>query len=65
MVVCVAGPMDAHDNQTDPFNREKTMTYLRETLPHSRVKGTKGGTSFPPYGITYESLTYNVGLLEK
>ena len=49
----------------DPFNRDKTMTYLRETLPRSRVKGTKGDTSFPPYSITYESLTYNVGLLEK
>ncbi len=49
----------------DPFNRDKTMTYLRETLPHSRVKGTKGDTSFPPYGITYESLTYEIGLLEK
>ncbi len=41
------------------------MTYLRETLSRSRVKGTKGDTSFPPYGITYESLTYIVGLLEK
>ncbi len=41
------------------------MTYLRETLPCSRVKGTKAGNSFPSYGITYESLTYNVGLLEK
>jgi hypothetical protein len=41
------------------------MTYLRETLPHSRVKGTKGDISFSPYSITYESLTYNVGLLEK
>jgi hypothetical protein len=49
----------------DPFNRDKTMTYLRETSPPSRVKGTKGDTSFPPYGITYESLTYDVGLLEK
>jgi hypothetical protein len=34
-------------------------------LPRSRVKGTKGDNSFPLYGITYESLTYNVGLLEK
>ncbi len=49
----------------DLFNRDKTMTYLRETLPRSWVKGTKGDSSFPPYGITYESLTYNVGLLEK
>ena len=46
----------------DPFDRDKTMTYLRETLPHSRVKGTKGDTSFASYSITYESLTYNVGL---
>jgi hypothetical protein len=49
----------------DPFNRDKIMTYLRETLPRSRVKGTKGDTSFPPYDITYESLTYDDGLLEK
>jgi hypothetical protein len=49
----------------DPFNRDKTMTYLRETLLCSRVKGTKGDTSFSPYGITYESLTYDAGLLEK
>jgi hypothetical protein len=49
----------------DPFNRDKTITYLRETLPCSRVKGTNGDTSFPPYGITYESLTYDAGLLEK
>jgi hypothetical protein len=49
----------------DPFNRGKTMTCLRKTLPHSRVKGTKGDTSFPLYSITYESRTYNVGLLEK
>ncbi len=49
----------------DPFNRDKTMTYLRETLPHSRVQGTKGDTSFQLYCITYESLTYDVGLLEK
>ncbi len=41
------------------------MTYLRENLPCSRVKGTKDDISVPPYGITYESLTYNVGLLEK
>jgi hypothetical protein len=45
----------------DPFNRDKIMTYLRETLPRSRVKGTKGDTSFPLYGITYESLTYDIG----
>ncbi len=49
----------------DPINRDKTMTYLRETLPFSRVKGTKGDTSFLPYSITYESLPYDVGLLEK
>jgi hypothetical protein len=41
------------------------MTHLIGTLPCSRVKGTKGDTSFLPYGITYEILTYNVGLLEK
>ncbi len=57
------------DNYTnyikDPFNRDKTMTNLKETSPHSRVKRTKGDTSFPLHGITYESLTYNGGLLDK
>jgi hypothetical protein len=49
----------------DPFNRNKTMTYLQETLPRSRVKGTKGDTRFSPCNITNKSLTYDVGLLEK
>jgi hypothetical protein len=29
------------------------------------VSGTKGENSFPPYGITYKSLTYNVGMLDR
>ena len=27
------------------------------------MSGTKGENSFPPYGITYKSLTYNVGMV--
>ncbi len=49
----------------DPFNKDRTSTYLRVTLPHYKVSGTKGERSFPPYGITYESLTYNVGMLDR
>jgi hypothetical protein len=29
------------------------------------VSGTKGENSFPPYGITYKSLTYNVGMFDR
>ncbi len=36
----------------DPFNKDKTSTYLRVTSPHYKVSGTKGEPSFPPYGIT-------------
>ncbi len=49
----------------DSFNKDKTSTYLRVTLPHYKVSGTKGEPSFPPYGITYESLTYNIGMLDR
>jgi hypothetical protein len=35
------------------------------TSPRHRVPGNKGDCSYPPYGITYESLTYNVGMLER
>ncbi len=49
----------------DQFNKDKTSTYLRVTLPHYKVSGTKGECSFPPYGIIYKSLTYNVGMLDR
>ncbi len=29
------------------------------------MSGTKGERSFPPYGITYKSLTYDVGMLDR
>ncbi len=49
----------------DPFNKEKTLHYLGVTLPCYRASGAKGDCSYPPYGITYESLTNNVGMLER
>jgi hypothetical protein len=49
----------------DPFNKDKTSPYLRVTSPHYKVSGTKGECSFPPYGITYKSLTYDVGMLDR
>jgi hypothetical protein len=48
----------------DPLNKDKTSTYLRATLPRYKVSGTKGERSLPPYRITYESLTYDVGMLD-
>ncbi len=49
----------------DPFNKDKTSTYLTLSLPHHKVSGTKGERSFPPFGITYESLTYDVGAVDR
>jgi hypothetical protein len=49
----------------DPFNKDTTSTYLKQTSPHQKVSGTKGECSFPPYGITYDSLTYDVGTVDR
>ncbi len=51
----------------DPFNTETTMTYLRETLPRHKVHGLECNfnRSLPPYGISYENLTYDVPYHEK
>jgi hypothetical protein len=49
----------------DLFNKDKTSTYLTLSSPHHKVSGTKGERSFPPFGITYKSLTYNVGAVDR
>ncbi len=49
----------------DPFNKDKTLRYFGVTLPCYRVPGTKGDCSYPPYGTTYKSLTYDVSMLER
>jgi hypothetical protein len=51
----------------DPFNKETTMTYLRETSPRYKVPNHECNIdcSLPPYNISYESLTYDVPYLEK
>jgi len=48
----------------DPFNNTTTVTYLKNTSPRQNVSGPKSEQIYPPYGITYESLTYNVGRLD-
>ncbi len=48
-----------------PFYKDKTSTYLKLSLPHHKVSGTKSERSFPPFGITYKSLTYNVGAVDR
>ncbi len=49
----------------DPFNKDTTSTYLTNTSPRQKVSGTNGERSFPPYGITYDSLTYDVGRIDR
>jgi hypothetical protein len=51
----------------EPFNKETTMKYLKETLLQNKVPGCKSTIqwSLPPYGISYKNLTYDVGTLEK
>ncbi len=51
----------------DPFNKETTMKYLKETLPQNKVPGCKSTIqrSLPTYGISYKNLMYDVGNLEK
>jgi hypothetical protein len=45
----------------DPLNKNKTSTYMMLSLPCHKVTGTKGECSFPPFGITYKTLTCDVG----
>ncbi len=49
----------------DLFNKDKTSTYLTLSSPHHKVSGTKSERSFPPFGVTYKSLTYNVGVVDR
>jgi hypothetical protein len=49
----------------DPFNKDTTSNYLTNTSPHQKVSGNKGECSFPPYKITYDSLTYDVGRVDR
>jgi hypothetical protein len=49
----------------DPFNEYTTKEYLRKTLPCSKVVGTKDDHRLPPYGISFENLTSDDGLIEK
>ena len=49
----------------DPFNKDTTSTYLTKTSQCQKVSGTKGERSFPPYRITYDSLTYDVGTVDR
>jgi hypothetical protein len=49
----------------DPFNNEMIMSYLEETLARSKNTLSKNGPLLPPYSIFFESLTLDVGPLEK
>jgi hypothetical protein len=45
-----------------PFNRDRTLAFLHAKSPRQTITGHRGGGQFyPPYGITYDSLTSNVG----
>jgi hypothetical protein len=48
----------------DPFNKDTTNECLRKTWPHSKVVGTKGDHSLPPYGIPFENLKSDVDKLK-
>ncbi len=49
----------------DPYNKDTTMTYLNKTLAHSKKATSKEYPLLPPYGISFKSLTLDVGPLEK
>ncbi len=49
----------------NPFNKETTMGYWEEILPCSKNVLSKNGSLLPPYGVSFESLTLDVGPLEK
>jgi hypothetical protein len=49
----------------DPFNNDTTMSNLNKTLPSSKNTPSKNGPLLPPYGIFFESLTLDIGPLEK
>jgi hypothetical protein len=49
----------------DPFNKDKTSTYLTLSSPHHKVSRTKGERNYPPFGITYKSFTYDVGMVDR
>jgi hypothetical protein len=57
--------LDEYKNYiNDPFDNTTTMTYLMKTSPHQNVSGPKNERCHPPYGITYESSTFNVRTIE-
>jgi hypothetical protein len=47
----------------DPFKKERTIAFLSAKSPHQTMSGHRIGQFYPPYGITYESLTSNVGIV--
>jgi hypothetical protein len=49
----------------DPFNNKKTMTFLNKESPREIWTGHRaGGRHHPPFGITFESLTSDVGTFD-
>jgi hypothetical protein len=47
----------------DPFKKERTLAFLSAKSPHQTMSGHRFGGFYPPYGITYESLTSNVRIV--
>ncbi len=45
----------------DLFNKDTTMTYLNKTLSCSKKSTSKDSPLLPPYGISFKSLTSDVG----
>ena len=49
----------------DPFSKERTMAFLTKHSPRETWTGHRaGGRFYPPFGITLESLTMDVGTFD-
>ncbi len=50
----------------DLFSKERTLEFLNKHSPRQTITGHRGdGRFYPPFGITYESLTIVVGTFDK
>jgi hypothetical protein len=47
----------------DPFKKERTLAFLSAKSPHQTMSGLRFGQFYLPYGITYESLTSDLGIV--
>ncbi len=50
----------------DPFSKERMLEFLNKHSTRQTITGHRGGGQFyPPFGITYENLTIDVGTFDK